>query len=203
METVTGWLEAGSPAAGYQTDDLSQEMALSSFDARHRLGRQLRCRSAVRRRPALWERGDGICRDVDQRMDAERRHHPAGGLSAGFTATPNLIGSGYGLRPNVDPNCDKKVDGSATDRLNMWFNTACFSVPNAGFVAADPATNPGLRWQLGMRRARIPTCAGTASTTGTSPSPNARASVAASISRYAPRRSICSTACSSGRRTPR
>ena len=44
--------------------------------------RQLRCRSAVRRRPPLWKRGDGISRDVDQRMDAERRHHPAGGLSA-------------------------------------------------------------------------------------------------------------------------
>ena len=36
VETVTGWLEAGSPAAGYQTNNLANEMALSSFDARHR-----------------------------------------------------------------------------------------------------------------------------------------------------------------------
>ena len=37
---------------------------------------------------------------------------------------------------------------SALDRLDGWFNTACFSVPNAGFVAGNSATNPG-RWQLG------------------------------------------------------
>jgi hypothetical protein len=66
-----------------------------------------------------------------------------------MTATPNLIGSGYGLRPNVDPNCDKQVSGSAGDRLNRWFNTDCFSVPNAAFVAANPSTDPSVRWDLG------------------------------------------------------
>jgi len=71
------------------------------------------------------------------------------GFPLAFTATPNLIGSGYNLRPNVDPNCDKQVTGSALDRMNGWFNTACFSVPNAGFVAGNPSTDPGLRWKLG------------------------------------------------------
>jgi hypothetical protein len=66
------------------------------------------------------------------------------GLPLGFTATPNLIGSGYGLRPNVDPNCDKSVEGSARERLDRWFNTACFSVPHAALAA-----NPQARWQLG------------------------------------------------------
>ena len=66
-----------------------------------------------------------------------------------FTATPNLIGSGYGLRPNVDPNCDKKVSGSAVDRLGKWFNTDCFSVPNAAFVAGNASTDPSVRWDLG------------------------------------------------------
>ena len=38
VETVTGWLEsgAGAPAAGYQTNNLDNEWALSSFDVRHR-----------------------------------------------------------------------------------------------------------------------------------------------------------------------
>ena len=125
------------------------------------------------------------------------------GFPLGFTATPNLIGSGYGLRPNVDPNCDKKVDGSATDRLNMWFNTACLRVPTPDLSPQIQRRIPVYGGSSAMRRARTPTCAGTASTTGISPSPNARASVAASISRCAPRRSISSTACSSGRRTPR
>jgi hypothetical protein len=65
-------------------------------------------------------------------------------LPLAFTATPNQIGSGYGLRPNMDPNCEKSVNGSALDRLDGWFNTACFTVPNAAL-----ATNPQARWQLG------------------------------------------------------
>ena len=60
-----------------------------------------------------------------------------------------MIGSGYGLRPNVDPNCDKQVSGSAVDRLNGWFNTSCYSVPNAAFVAANPSTDASVRWDLG------------------------------------------------------
>ena len=71
------------------------------------------------------------------------------GLPLAFTATPNLIGSGYNLRPNVDPSCDKQVSGSATDRLNRWFNTDCFSVPNAAFVGANASTDPSVRWDLG------------------------------------------------------
>ena len=75
------------------------------------------------------------------------------GFPLAFLASPNLIGYGYGsataIRPNVDPNCDKSVSGSPIDRLDNWFNTSCFTVPNAGFVASDPSTNPGLRWALG------------------------------------------------------
>ncbi len=39
VETLTGWLEggAGTPAAGYQTNDLDGEWSLSSFDIRHRV----------------------------------------------------------------------------------------------------------------------------------------------------------------------
>ena len=66
------------------------------------------------------------------------------GFPLGFGATPNLIGSGYGLRPNVDASCNKTVSGSTLDRLDQWFNTSCFSVPNAG-----SAGDPRLRWQLG------------------------------------------------------
>jgi len=71
------------------------------------------------------------------------------GFPLAFTATPNLIGSGYGLRPNIDPSCDKSISGSALDRLDRWFNTSCFTVPNGAFVAGDASTNPSLRWQLG------------------------------------------------------
>ena len=93
---------------------------------------QLRGGTAVRGRQAVRGRDVRARRAAHQRVDAERRHHLQAGLPLAFTATPNLIGSGYGLRPNVDPNCDKKVSGSAVDRLNRWFNTSCFSCAQCG-----------------------------------------------------------------------
>ena len=150
VETVTGWLEsAGQPAAGYQTNNLDTEMALSSFDARHRV-----VVNYIMDLPFGAGRrfGGGATGFTDTLISGWAVNGVTvfqAGFPLGFTATPNLIGAGYGLRPNVDPNCDKKVDGSAVDRLNRWFNTSCFSVPNAGFVAGDASTDPGLRWELG------------------------------------------------------
>ena len=150
VETVTGWLEnSGQPAAGYQTNNLSTEMALSSFDARHRLVVNYVLDLPFGEGKRFGSGATGVLGMLISGWTLNGVTTLQAGFPLGFTATPNLIGSGYGLRPNVDPNCDKKIDGSALDRLNKWFNTSCFSVPNAGFVAADPSSDPRLRWQLG------------------------------------------------------
>jgi len=151
VETVTGWLEsgAGNPAAGYQTNNLESEFALSSFDVRHRvvLNYVLDLPFGEGRRF-----GGGTSGFVGKLISGWTLNGVTtlqAGFPLAFTATPNLIGSGYGLRPNVDPNCDKNVSGPALDRLNRWFNTDCFSVPNAGFVAGTASSDPSLRWDLG------------------------------------------------------
>ena len=149
VETVTGWLEAGSPAAGYQTNNLANEMALSSFDARHRFVVNYVVDLPFGEGKRFGKGADGFVGTLISGWTLNGVTTLQAGFPLGFTATPNLIGSGYGLRPNVDPNCDQKIDGSAVDRLSKWFNTSCFSVPNAGFVAADPSSDPRLRWQLG------------------------------------------------------
>jgi len=43
----------------------------------------------------------------------------------------NLVRSfgGGTLRPNVVSGCNKSIGGTATKRLNGWFNTACFTFP--------------------------------------------------------------------------
>jgi hypothetical protein len=124
-------------------------MALSSFDARHRLVVNYVLDLPFGEGKRFGSGASGVLGMLISGWTLNGVTTLQAGFPLGFTATPNLIGSGYGLRPNVDPNCDKKIDGSALDRLNKWFNTSCFSVPNAGFVAADPSTNPGLKWQLG------------------------------------------------------
>jgi hypothetical protein len=52
---------------------------------------------------------------------------------------------GAGSRPNVLPGCGKPTVGSATSRLNGWFNASCFAAP-ADFIFGDePRVDPTLR----------------------------------------------------------
>jgi hypothetical protein len=150
-ETLTNWLEsgAGNPSAGYQTNDLGQEWSLSSFDVRHRLVVNYVMDLPFGEGRMFGGSAPGVLRTLISGWHLNGVVTVQSGFPLAFTATPNLIGSGYNLRPNVDPSCNKKVSGSALDRLNGWYNTACFSVPNAGFVASNASTDPGLRWQLG------------------------------------------------------
>ena len=146
VETLTDWLEGGSsaPVAGYQTNNLKEEWALSSFDVRHRVVVNFVVDLPFGEGRRYGTGATGIASKLISGWSLNGVTTIQSGFPLSFTATPNLIGSGYGLRPNVDPNCDKSVDGSATDRLDRWFNTACFSVPNAAV-----STNPQARWQLG------------------------------------------------------
>jgi hypothetical protein len=151
VETVTGWLEsgAGAPAAGYQTNNLDNEWALSSFDVRHRAVINYVLDLPFGPGKRFGGGTSGFTGGLLGGWSVNGVTTFQAGLPLGFTATPNAIGAGYGLRPNVDPNCDKFVDGSAGDKLGKWFNTSCFSVPNASFNANDPASDPRARWALG------------------------------------------------------
>jgi Carboxypeptidase regulatory-like domain len=146
VETLTTWLEggAGTPTAGYQTNDLDDEWSLSSFDIRHRVVLSFVYDLPFGEGRRFGTGAAGIANKLLSGWTLNGVTTIQSGLPLAFTATPNQIGSGYGLRPNMDPNCDKSVDGSALDRLDRWFNTACFTVPNAAL-----ATNPQARWQLG------------------------------------------------------
>jgi hypothetical protein len=146
VETLTDWLEGGSsaPVAGYQTNNLDDEWALSSFDVRHRVVVNFVADLPFGEGRRFGSEATGIAGKLISGWSLNGVTTIQSGFPLSFGATPNLIGSGYGLRPNVDPNCDKSVDGSAPDRLDGWFNTACFSVPNAAV-----STNPQARWQLG------------------------------------------------------
>ena len=146
VETLTDWLEGGSsaPVAGYQTNNLKDEWALSSFDVRHRVVVNFVVDLPFGEGRRFGAGAPGIAGKLISGWSVNGVTTIQSGFPLSFTATPNLIGSGYGLRPNVDPNCDKSVDGSASDRLDRWFNTACFTVPNAAV-----STSPQARWRLG------------------------------------------------------
>lgn len=51
------------------------------------------------------------------------------------------------LRPNVAANCSKSISGSATSRLNKWFNTACFTSPGAFAFGNESRVDSSLKGQ--------------------------------------------------------
>jgi len=150
-ETLTTWLEsgAGNAAAGYQTNNLGGEWSLSSFDVRHRLVLSYVMDLPFGDGKKFGANTSGFIRNLIGGWSLNGVSVFQSGFPLAFTATPNLIGYGYNLRPNVVPNCDPVVSGSALGRLTRWFNTSCFSVPNGAFVASDPTSDPRLRWKLG------------------------------------------------------
>ena len=109
VETVTGWLEsgAGNAAAGYQTNNLNTENSLSSFDVRHRFVINYVVDLPFGEGKRFGSGTTGIVRQLVSGWTLNGVSTFQTGFPLAFSATPNLIGSGYGLRPNVDPNCDK------------------------------------------------------------------------------------------------
>lgn len=70
------------------------------------------------------------------------------GYPLAFTATSNNLTTYFGagtLRPNVVPNCDASISGSAQSRLGKWFNTACFAAPGTYSLGNEARTDPKLR----------------------------------------------------------
>ena len=108
---MTGWLEsgAGNAAAGYQTNNLENEFALSSFDVRHRLVFNYVVDLPFGEGKRFGGGTSGLRRQLISGWTLNGVTTLQAGFPLAFTATPNLIGSGYSLRPNVVPNCDKQV----------------------------------------------------------------------------------------------
>ena len=90
METVTGWLEsgAGNAAAGYQTNDLENEFALSSFDVRHRFVFNYVLDLPFGEGRRFGGGATGLAGAAHQRVDAERRHHAPGRIPARIYGNP-------------------------------------------------------------------------------------------------------------------
>ncbi len=147
VETLTNWLETGANqgAAGYQTNDLSKEWSLSSFDARHRAVVSYVLDLPFGNGGRYLNRVGGAVGKVINGWSINGSATFQSGFPLGFTASPNLTGFDTGLRPNIVAGCEKKTSGSAQSRLNRWFNTACFTVPNAFEFGNASRTDPELR----------------------------------------------------------
>jgi hypothetical protein len=143
----TGWLDSGVGAApGAQNPyDLRSEKALSGFDSRHRLAVSYAVDLPIGKGEKFLNGGNAVVQRFTSGWSLSGTTTFQAGYPLAFTATPNVTGFGYGLRPNVVAGCNAKLDGPAQSRLNGWFNSSCFTVPAAYALGNESATDPVLR----------------------------------------------------------
>jgi hypothetical protein len=80
---------------------------------------------------------------------------PLGFQDSSRNTLENLYAQGYagpGLqagisRPNYVAGCNRQASGSPSQRINGWFNTACFTAPAAYEFGNEPRVDPVLRSQ--------------------------------------------------------
>jgi hypothetical protein len=151
-ESISGWLEAAG-AGGFQDFyNMKAERSLSSYDVPQRL-----VVSYVLDLPVGYGKKflSGVSGPVNKLVSGWGMQGVTT-LQRGF---PIFIGDssnttnsfGGGQRPNYDPNpqgcaSGPALSGSAVNRLNEWFNTACFSHPPAFTFGNLPRVMPNIRW---------------------------------------------------------
>jgi carboxypeptidase family protein len=144
-DTLTTWLEASVPGV-QDPRNLKAEKSLSADNAAQRL-----VISYVYDLP--FGRGQAMLANTPKVVNAVIGGWGLGGLTTlmtgfplGFGTNQNLTNSfGGGSRPNYVPGCTKQITGSATSRLNQWFNTSCFTQPAAFTFGNEPRLDPTLR----------------------------------------------------------
>lgn len=154
-DTLTSWLEGGTTGGVGEVQDwnnLKAERSLSSQDVSQRLAI-----SYVLDLP--FGRGKKFLSEVTGAADKLVSGWGLDGVTTfqrGFplkfqygSGTPlSAAGLGIGtLRPDVVPGCDKIRSGSATSRLNGWFNTSCFAPPPAWGFGDEARVDPNVRMQ--------------------------------------------------------
>jgi hypothetical protein len=148
-DTLTSWLESGSGFTGGIQDNynLRGERSLSSQDVPQRLvvsyvldlpfGRGKKFLSGINGLAGKIVSGWG----VDGITTLQR------GFPLKFVTSNPIQAFGAGPRPNRVPGCKAELSGSAESRLNEWFNTSCFSQPDAFTFGKEPRVDSSLRQQ--------------------------------------------------------
>jgi hypothetical protein len=145
-DTETGWLE-NTVGLTQDNNNLRRERSLSSQDVPQRLvisyvldlpfGQSKRWLSHMGRTAnrILGDWGvDGVT--------TFQRGFPLV-FSSGQVNDVTLFGAGS--RPNLISSCRKSVSSPHTNRLGIWFNTACFAPPPNFTFGTEPRVDPTLR----------------------------------------------------------
>jgi hypothetical protein len=121
------------------------EKALAGFDSRNRLAISYAVDLPIGKGQQFLDGGNRAVQAISSGWSMSGTLTFQDGYPLALTATPNVVGLGLGLRPNVVPGCNPKKEGPAQERLNGWFNASCFTVPAPYTLGNASRTDPVLR----------------------------------------------------------
>lgn len=146
--SLTTWLDSGVGLASntpQNPNDLSAEKSLAGFDSRQRLTVAYALDLPFGKGQRFLNASNVVAQKLVSGWTVSGDSTFQEGFPLSLTATPNVTGFNLGLRPNVVPGCNPQTSGSATSRLDDWFNPSCFTVPAAYTLGNESLTDPHLR----------------------------------------------------------
>jgi hypothetical protein len=145
-DTTESWLDNGADGAIQDYNNLAGERSLLSFSMKNRW-----VTSYVLNLP--FGKGKMFLNSANGVLDRVVSGWAVNGITTLMSGQPIMLVDGRNntsnwnagtLRPNYTPGCSKTKSGSAQSRLNEWFNTSCFTTPDAWDFGTEPRVDSGL-----------------------------------------------------------
>jgi len=136
VDSTTGFLEGNTVGAVQDGNNYHAERSLESFDVPQRLVLNYSLALPVGRGQRWLSNADGVLNRAVGGWRLSSITTFQIGYPLALTAQANDLQTAFGagtIRPNRVADCKAKISGSATSRLNQWFNTACFVQPPTPF----------------------------------------------------------------------
>ena len=145
-DTITGWLENGGTGGVQDWNNLRAEKSLASFDTPDRLVVSYVLDVPVGRGRKYLANANWFVNGTIGGWGVEGVTTLQSGFPLHFSTNSNNSNSfGGGQRPNVIAGCKTSEPGSITSKLDMYFNTACFTQPAPYTFGNESRTDPHLR----------------------------------------------------------
>ncbi len=145
-DTITGWLEAGGTGGVQDWNNFRAEKSLASFDVPDRMVVSYVLDIPVGKGRRFMSNSNALVQGVLGGWGAQGVTTLQKGFPLHFGTNNNNTNSfGGGQRPNVVAGCQKSVSGSVQSRLQQYFNTSCFTQPDAFTFGDESRTDPTLR----------------------------------------------------------
>jgi hypothetical protein len=147
VDSITAFAESSAVGVVQNYYNYAAERSVSSFDTPHRLVLSYVLDLPVGKGKKYVSGTSGVAGALISGWGFNGVTSFQSGFPLRMTTSTNNSNSfgGGTQRPNYVPNCASKFGGRAQDRVNMWFNTACFSQPPAFSFGTAPRADAHLR----------------------------------------------------------